>query len=203
VTTGNHAVSETAGAGTALLDYTAATACRADNGTGSVVAQGTGTAPLSVPVTDGADIVCVITNTRTSTPGRMTGGGSILPGSPQRVTHGFTLHCDKQVKPNRLEVNWGNGNRWHLEKSELIYARCTNDPAIAPEPPTAGFDTYEGAGYGRYRGVSGAKAEWVFTDAGEPGTADTMKIKITDVNGNMVLDVGPLPLTKGNHQAHK
>jgi hypothetical protein len=132
----------------------------------------------------------------------MTGGGSILPGNPQRVTHGFTLHCDRTVRPNRLQVNWG-GNNWHLEKGTLIYATCSNDPAIAPEPPTAGFDTYRGAGFGRYNGVSGAKAEWVFTDAGEPGTADTMRITITDVHGNVVLDVGPLPLTKGNQQAHE
>jgi hypothetical protein len=202
VTTGTHTVSETAGTATTLADYTAATVCKADNGTGSVVAQGTGTGPLSVPVTEGADIVCVITNTRTSTPGRMTGGGKVLPGAPDKVTHGFTLHCNRLVKPNRLEVNWP-GNKWHLEKSDLTFARCTNNPAIAPEPPTAGFDTYEGAGYGRYNGVSGAKAEWTFTDAGEPGSADTMKIKITDVNGNVVLDVGPLLLTKGNHQAHE
>ena len=111
-----------------------------------MVAQGTGFGALNVNVTEGSDIVCIITNTRTATPGRMTGGGSILPGTPQRVTHGFTLHCDRRVNPNRLEVNWG-GNRWHLERSELIYAICSNDPAIAPEHPTAGFDTYRGAGY--------------------------------------------------------
>jgi hypothetical protein len=202
VVTGSHTVSETADFETTVADFTTAIVCRADNGTGAIVAQGTGTA-LTVSVTENADIVCVMTNTRKLNPGRMTGGGSILPGNPPRVTHGFTLHCNRNVRPNRLEVNWGSGQNWFLESGTLIYAICTNDPAIEPENPTAEFDTYTGAGYGRYNGVSGAKAEWVFTDAGEPGTTDTMKIKITDVNGNVVLNVGPLPLTKGNHQAHK
>ena len=102
---------------------------------------GDGSGPLTVNVTEGSDIICVITNTRTSTPGRMTGGGSILGTNPSRTTHGFTLHCDRRVKPNRLEVNW-SGNHWHLEVSELLYAICTNDPAFGPYPPTAGFDTY-------------------------------------------------------------
>jgi hypothetical protein len=200
--TGNHTVSETTDMETTLADYTSTIECKASNGTGATVAQATGSGPLTVNVTDGSDIVCVITNTRTATPGRMTGGGSILGTNPARTTHGLTLHCDKRVKPNRLEINWSTGNRWHLEQSELIYAICSDDPAIAPAPPTAGFDTYAGAGYGRYNGVSGAKAEWVFTDAGEPGTADTAKIKITDAGGNVVLDVSG-SLTKGNHQAHR
>lgn len=133
----------------------------------------------------------------------MTGGGSVFIDK-QRVTHGFELHCDIEDAPNRLEVNW-SGNHFHME--ELTSASCTDDPAIGPAPPEAGFDTYFGTGTGRCNGVEGAEITFTFTDAGEPGggpnTFDTASIVITGcpapVDGISVDDV----LKKGNHQAHK
>ena len=145
--------------------------------------------------------------------GRMTGGGSIFtsigdtgvpPGT--RITHGFELHCDVNRKPNNLEINIhaGTGSRFHLE--QLTFALCTDDPTIEPNPPAAPFDTYEGEGTGRYNGQPGATAEWIFTDAGEPGTSDRIKrLIIRDASGIVVLSI-PEPghaLTFGNHQAHK
>ena len=64
--TGDHTVGETAGTDTDLADYQKSIECRDDNGTGSVVASTTSddAGPLTVPVTTGSDIVCVITNTR-------------------------------------------------------------------------------------------------------------------------------------------
>lgn len=134
------------------------------------------------------------------TKGFMTGGGSIFQRDGTRVTHGFELQCDKTKSPNNLEVNWGNGNKFHLE--ELTSAQCHDNPSIEPNPPKAGFDTYKGSGIGRYNGVDGATASWKFTDAGEPGKDDTASISITDVNGNIVLSVSG-KLDKGNQQAHK
>lgn len=143
----------------------------------------------------------------------MTGGGSIFtsigdtgvpPGT--RITHGFELHCDVNRKPNNLEINIhaGTGSRFHLE--QLTFALCTDDPTIEPNPPAAPFDTYEGEGTGRYNGQPGATAEWIFTDAGEPGTSDRIKrLIIRDANSVVVLSI-PEPghaLTFGNHQAHK
>jgi hypothetical protein len=64
---------------------------------------------------------------------------------------------------------------------------CSDDPAIVPNQPNAGFDTYEGTGVGRYNGVDGATASWRFTDAGEPGTSDTAQITIWDADGNQLL----------------
>ena len=130
---------------------------------------------------------------------RMTGGGSI--GSPaSRVTHGFTLHCDATEVgvAQRLQVNWGNGNRFHL--TELTAAACTDDAAISEGKPVAGFDTYRGSGIGRYNGVDGAVAEWTATDAGEPGKADRFRIRIT-VGATVVLDASG-SLVNGNQQAH-
>jgi uncharacterized repeat protein (TIGR01451 family) len=127
--------------------------------------------------------------------GRMTGGGTIAGTS---VHHGFELHCDKTKSPNNLEVNWGKGNRFHLES--LTSAACSDDPSISEGQPVAAFDTYRGTGTGTYNGKPGATAEWVMTDAGEPGRNDTLQIKVTDASGNVVLDVSGK--ITGNHQAH-
>ena len=151
--------------------------------------------------------------------GRMTGGGSVFAtGNPYigRVTHGFELHCDENDPPNHLEINW-SGNRFHLES--LTSAKCSYDRSLRmPTPPAAGFNTYEGIGTGRYNGVPGYDAYWVFTDQGEPGTSDTVALQITNSEGENVLLVGSVSvngggntitgstgvnLTFGNQQAHK
>ena len=133
--------------------------------------------------------------------GRMTGGGSVFTDNGMRVTHGFTLHCNISKGPNNLEVNWGKGNKFHLESLDSAF--CFDDPSIDEAPPVAGFDSYRGTGTGRYNGVSGATAEWFFTDAGEPGkNNDIAEITITDVGGNVVLVVSGT-LNSGNQQAHE
>jgi len=130
---------------------------------------------------------------------RMTGGGSVIDASVGRVTHGFELHCDATKLPNSLQVNWG-GNRFHLES--LTSAACSDDPTIGEQPPVAGIDTYKGTGTGRLNGVTGATAEWTFTDAGEPGRADRAAFTIKDANNITVLSVTGV-LNQGNHQAHE
>jgi hypothetical protein len=135
-----------------------------------------------------------------STTERMTGGGSVIDpaGNPTtRVTHGFELYCDVTKGPNNLEVNWGNGNNFHL--TSLTSATCTDDPSITPNPPAAGFDTYHGTGTGTLNGVAGATIDFTFTDAGEPGTSDHATIII---NGGATLSVSG-NLQNGNQQAHK
>lgn len=131
--------------------------------------------------------------------GWMTGGGSAFTAGGMRVTHGFTLQCDATRQPNRLQVNWGRGNRFHLE--ELTTALCTDDPDIDPSPPAAAFDTYTGTGNGRYNNQPGATAEWTFTDAGQPGRGDHVDLRIWDAGGALVLEVFGY-LQGGNHQAH-
>lgn len=133
----------------------------------------------------------------------MTGGGSIFDSDgvevlyTGRTTHGFELNCEPRNSDN-LQINWG-GNRFHL--MDVTYADCPDDPDIEPNPPDADFDTYIGVGLGRYNGERGYCAEWTFTDAGEPGVADTASIVITDCGGTLILSVSG-PLTFGNHQAH-
>lgn len=132
--------------------------------------------------------------------GRLTGGGSIPSDKYKKVTHGFELHCASVMGPNNLQVNWGKGNKFHLES--LTSAVCSDDANIDESPPVAGFDTYVGSGTGRYNGVSGAKIEFKLTDAGEPGKNDEATMKIWDANNVLVLDVSG-KLKNGNHQAHK
>jgi hypothetical protein len=136
-------------------------------------------------------------------PGRMTGGGSVFTIGGARVTRGFEIHCDLR-EPNNIEVNWP-GNKFHM--TELTSAVCLDSPAIE-EPPTAPFDTFIGTGDGKLNNQPGARIEFVFVDAGEPGSSDTASIKVYDSNDNLVLDVpgdSSLPgfIDRGNLQAHK
>lgn len=136
------------------------------------------------------------------TPGRMTGGGRMRATDGRRVTHGLVLHCapGRERGKDVLQVNWDDGHTFHLER--LISAACSDDPAIAPESPEAGFDTHAGRGAGRLDGREGATIEWTFTDAGEPGRADTARMVIRDALGREVLAVSGT-LIQGNHQAHR
>jgi len=128
---------------------------------------------------------------------RITGGGTI---DDSTVRHGFELYCNAPTLPNNLEVNWGKNNKFHL--TELTEAYCSDDPSIEPTPPACDCDTYYGFGIGRYNGVDGYRAEWIFTDAGEPGRNDWAWIKITDGGGNTVLEQSGF-LRFGNQQFHR
>jgi hypothetical protein len=110
------------------------------------------------------------------------------------LTHGFELHCDPESGPNNLEINW-NGNQFHLE--QLTKATCTDDGSVNEPPPSIDTsengpgpttDVYNGEGFGRYNGVCGAFAQWVFDDNGEPGKADhIVALQIRDADGGVVL----------------
>jgi hypothetical protein len=128
----------------------------------------------------------------------MTGGGSIYTEDGTRVTHGFELHCDIDIGPNNLEVNFDR-NRFHLE--ELTFVTCYDDPLLDPLPRPAPFDTLVGEGVGRFNGQSGYRVWFTFTDNGEPGTGDFARIEIRDPKGNLVLFVAG-NLHNGNQQAH-
>jgi len=131
---------------------------------------------------------------------RFTGGG-IIRDNGLKVNHGFTLHCDAVNTPGtpaRLQVNWGKGNKFHLE--ELTNAVCDDNPDLDEANPDAGFDTYTGAGVGRHNGVSGVTAEWIITDNGEPGKADRFQIIIMDGDDELLNVDGNIQ--RGNHQAH-
>jgi hypothetical protein len=128
----------------------------------------------------------------------MTGGGSVFTTGGLRVTHGFELHCDPEVAPNNLEINWGPGNHCHL--TELLTAACSDAPIIEEFPPEAGFDTYVGTGTMRCNGEEGCSIAFTLTDAGEPGKVDTATYEINCPSGLALSVTGNLK--KGNQQAH-
>jgi len=127
---------------------------------------------------------------------RMAGGGS-LTDHDLFVTHGFELHCDPENPPNTLDIEW-EGNLFHMEA--LASARCTDDPAIQPDGPSAAFNTCHGEGSGRFNGQAGATATWTFTDAGASGVEDRAAMTVKDASGAIVLQVSGT-LTYGNHEA--
>lgn len=135
--------------------------------------------------------------------GRMTGGGSVFTDEGQRVTHGFNLRCDGGDKRQSLEINWGNGQRFHL--TQLTKVICSNDKDINPENPASQIDTYEGWGTGRLAGnKTMGTAHWIFTDAGEPGVNDRFMITVyaNDENKTILVQADGY-LNRGNHQAHR
>jgi hypothetical protein len=137
-------------------------------------------------------ITVTFTNATTAVPiqGRFTGGGSIFTRTGERVTHGFELHCSINDTPNALEVNVG-ANNFHLDN--LVTVICTLNPLT-------GVVTITGNGFGSYNNVPGAKIDFTFTDAGEPGTLDFASYVIGDPTGIQLSASGFLD--KGNQQFH-
>jgi hypothetical protein len=139
---------------------------------------------------------------------RMTGGARLLATTPVGAESqiSVTIHCNKDVKPNRMEVNWkdpatGKEHRFHM--TLMTSASCSDDPTITPNPPDAPFDTHDGTGDGRLDGVLGATAEWRLQDAGEPNKAvDRGRITIKNASNATVLQASGMTLD-GDWQAHK
>jgi len=133
----------------------------------------------------------------------VSGGNAVNPDGT-RVTHGFQLQCNVNVVPNNLQVNWGPGERFHLES--ITSSVCTSQPPpdnCFAAPPDAPFFTHLGSGVGRYNGIPGYTVSWALTDCGEPGTQDVAEIHVRNLEGNLVLELRPALLAAGNHQAHK
>ncbi|RZL89612.1 MAG: hypothetical protein EOP82_18925 [Variovorax sp.] len=127
-----------------------------------------------------------------------------LYSGSQRVTHGFELHCaspegSSPAEPNNLEINFSGGDNFHL--TTLTKAVCTDTAAIQ-QPPSAPFDTFDGAGTGTFNGQPAA-ITFTFTDGGEPGNPNDTALFIITQAGQTVVSCGEAPLTFGNHQAHK
>jgi len=134
--------------------------------------------------------------------GRMTGGGqNIRLADGIRITKGLTIHCDLRLS-NNLNVVWpGSQGQNHFKMTTHTFADCVDTP-INQRPPDAPFDTFIGEGTGTLNGQPGASINWVFVDAGEPGTSDQAGLEITDSDGNTVLLVPLESIANGNLQAH-
>lgn len=176
-----------------------------NNGTTTTAPSVQGNSTTDV-VRSGRGVLVVFTNTaQTTAPGdgRFTGGGSqIRLIDNVRVTRGLTIHCDLLLS-NNLEVNWGSGNKFHMDE-HLATVACTDDPAITQAPPAAPLDTLIGRGTGSFNGTAGYTVEFTLVDYGEPGSSDRMALKVYQASnpGNVVLDIPLQVLVNGNLQAH-
>jgi hypothetical protein len=141
---------------------------------------------------------------------RMTGVGATFTAgadganssSSIRVNHRFEIRCKANDHRQNLEVNWlGNSNdqnSFHL--ITLTSATCLDDPAIGPQPPRAGFDTFIGEGQGWCNGEP-ASITFTFTGAGLPGTKDTAEYQI--FGDACSLDASAADLSAGDQQAYR
>jgi len=127
--------------------------------------------------------------------GRFTGGGWVNSGG--KITFGLTIHCDIALT-NNLEINWGRGNNFHIDKESLTSVVCTRREE--PTPPAAGVSRIVASSPGTCNGQP-ATIDFVLVDRGEPGRNDSVRFTIS--GGGCSLNMpGELNLDGGNIQAH-
>ena len=131
--------------------------------------------------------------------GRMTGGVTIPSDLYRNLKVSLTIHCDNKLS-NNIQINWNNGENWHLDKNSLSNIICQK--VADPRPPVADIDVFSGNATGTLNNVSGSKLSFTFFDRGEPGREDRVSLKITDPSGNVVLNVVDVKVQSGNLQAH-
>jgi hypothetical protein len=132
--------------------------------------------------------------------GRMTGGGSIVcPGTTNRYTFGYELHCQQNgtiSAPNNLEVNFSTGEHFHL--TNLTRGLCVGPDTTTPNAP---FDTYYGTGTGTLNGEP-AFIWFNLIDRAEPGTGVDIAAFTIQTSSGTLLQCANL-LEGGNNQAHR
>ena len=136
----------------------------------------------------------------------MIGGGSVFRIDDVRVTRGFEIDCDLR-EPNNIQVNLA-GQQVPHDGTYIGGLHSQHRCRSGAPPQSSPFDTFKGTGTGKLNNQTGARIEFEFVDAGEPGTSDTALIKVFDSNNSLVLDVPGDPnvpgfLTFGNMQTHK
>ena len=125
--------------------------------------------------------------------GRFTGGGFQI--GEVKVTRGFTIHCDNLLT-NNLEVNWGGGNNFHMDRNSLVDVVCTRPDD--PTPPEAPVSRISATSSGQCNGQP-ATIRFILEDHGEPGREDRAELMIS---GGCSLDLPLANLDGGNIQAH-
>lgn len=129
--------------------------------------------------------------------GRFTGGGFQI--GEVKVTRGFTLHCDALLS-NNFEVNWPDGNNFHIDKNPTnVVCQLIDDP----NPPDAPVNRMDITGTGTLNGQP-ATVTLVLIDNGEKSGAPPDQAYI-EINGVAITPGSvavPAPLDGGNIQAH-
>ena len=114
-----------------------------------------------------------------------------------KVTRGFTIHCDNRLT-NNLEVNWGGGNNFHMDKNSLDPVVCSRPLGFDPTPPASPVSRIVASAVGQCNGLP-ANISFILEDHGEPGTEDRAELLIS---GGCTLNLTLANLDGGNIQAH-
>jgi hypothetical protein len=136
--------------------------------------------------------------------GRFTGGPNAIEVGGTKVTTGLQIHCHPKDPSVNFEINWGDGDHFHL--TDVTAVACFDDPAITPKPPKAPVDTIVAIGFGQFNNADGYTIEFTLVDSGEPDNkrTDQMRILIytTGDPSDVKLNVPLQFITAGNIQAH-
>lgn len=127
--------------------------------------------------------------------GRFTGGGFQI--GAVKVTRGFTIHCDNLLT-NNLEVNWPDGNNFHMSKNTLTSVVCSRPDD--PTPPASPVSRIQASAVGQCNNQP-ATISFILEDHGEPGTTDRAELIIAGA-GTCNLTLPLSALDGGNIQAH-
>lgn len=138
--------------------------------------------------------------------GRFTGGGSpsVDTGNPHTsfsFTTGLELHCNPDDPRQNIEVTFldcnGVTRSFHLD--DVTTATCSLNGS--PQPPNAPINQIHITGPGHLEpGGAPATIDATFVDNGEPGTNDTVSVRISYAGCSDFVSSGNL--TRGNLQAH-
>ena len=165
---GTYQVGETAAQGTDLGNYEPSIECRADDGTGAVVASGTGPGPLDVPVADGDVTKCTITNALKAPPHVIV--HKLCPHGRAVATDRFQL--TNALHPLEVVLDCGETAQIELVPGEA-YA-IGEMGAGTPPANLANYTTTLSEGCSGSLGL-GETADCTITNDAHPGTIEVVK----------------------------
>ncbi|MFN2537195.1 MAG: hypothetical protein ABR549_03460 [Mycobacteriales bacterium] len=124
------------------------------------------------------------------------------PHTSFTFTTGLELHCDPDDPRQNLSLTFldcnGQTRTFHLD--DVTTTTCTLNGQ--PQPPTAPINQIDLQGPGHLSpGNTPATLTATFVDNGEPGTADTVSVRISYPGCADFVSSGTL--TRGNLQAHR
>ena len=116
--------------------------------------------------------------------GTMAGEGRLTQSASNRLDYAYVLDC---TKANNAPVKFkGTRNSSAFSLTALTSIACSDDPAVTPAKPEAGFDTMVGDGTGKV-GSTSVTVHFEFVDGGAGGTGDSAFIEIRRTSDGSVL----------------
>ncbi len=116
--------------------------------------------------------------------GTMTGEGRLTQSANNRLDYAYDLNC---TRASNTPVKFkGKRNTTAFSVTALSSVTCSDDPAVTPARPGAGFDTMVGDGTGKV-GTTNVTVHFEFVDGGVGGANDSAFIEIKRQSDGAVL----------------